>query len=157
MINMPKIERKTLAGLDVSKFIIYPTSIHQYGRYLHYFAHVVEWRSMRACDRCGKGIQVGMNVSHSHIRTKKRSLPNLHAFKVKEGNITKRLSLCTKCIRIVRKEQVVLKERLAKKVVKKFSPKKNPPAGGKPAEKVEKPTKESKETLGIEKDLIAAE
>ena len=108
---------------------------------------------MRACDRCGKGIQVGMNVSHSHIRTKKRSLPNLHALKVKEGASTRRMSLCTKCIRIVKKEQVELAERLSKKVVKKFSPK----AENNSVEKTEKkPSKKSAEDINIENDLIAA-
>ncbi|HEX7456615.1 MAG TPA: 50S ribosomal protein L28 [Candidatus Nanoarchaeia archaeon] len=60
---------------------------------------------MRSCDRCGKGMQVGMNVSHSHVRTKKRSYPNLHNLKIKKGGITTRLRLCTKCLRIVKKEQ----------------------------------------------------
>src|SRR4030042_4590311 len=59
------------------------------------------------CDRCGKGVLVGMNVSHSHIRTKKRSYPNLHAFKIKAGGVTRRLRLCTKCLRIVKKEAAV--------------------------------------------------
>ncbi len=31
----------------------------------------------KVCQVTGKGPQTGMNVSHSHIRTKKRSLPNL--------------------------------------------------------------------------------
>lgn len=106
---------------------------------------------MRACDRCGKGIQVGMNVSHSHIRTKKRSLPNLHAFKVKTDGITKRLSLCTKCIRIVKKEQAVLAERLSKKVVNKFSPK----TENNSKTKV-KPSEKSAEDISIESDIIAA-
>lgn len=111
---------------------------------------------MRACDRCGKGIQVGMNVSHSHIRTKKRSLPNLHALKVKEGSKTIRLSLCTKCIRTVKKEQTQLAERLSKKVVNKFSPKAEDKSASERAAKTEK--KASKKTvvdIDIEKDLIA--
>lgn len=57
---------------------------------------------MRSCDRCGKGVQVGMNVSHSHVRTKKRSYPNLHVFRVKEGGVVRRLRICTKCLRIVK-------------------------------------------------------
>ena len=32
----------------------------------------------QVCMVTGKKPLVGMNVSHSHIRTKKRSLPNLH-------------------------------------------------------------------------------
>ena len=59
------------------------------------------------CDRCGKGVLVGMNVSHSHIRTKKRSYPNLHSFKLKSGGVTKRLRLCTKCLRTVKKAATV--------------------------------------------------
>jgi large subunit ribosomal protein L28 len=44
-----------------------------------------------------------MNVSHSHVRTKKRSHPNLHNFKLKTAGVTKRLRLCTKCLRTVKK------------------------------------------------------
>jgi len=58
---------------------------------------------MARCDRCGKGVLVGMNVSHSHVRTKKRSHPNLHNFKLKTAGVTKRLRLCTKCLRTVKK------------------------------------------------------
>ncbi len=32
----------------------------------------------QVCMVTGKRPQVGMNVSHSHIRTKRRLLPNLH-------------------------------------------------------------------------------
>jgi len=59
---------------------------------------------MRKCDRCGKGVQVGMNVSHSHIRTKKRWLPNLHTISVKRDSEKRRMKLCTKCLRIVKKQ-----------------------------------------------------
>lgn len=58
---------------------------------------------MYVCDRCQKGLQVGMNVSHSHIRTKKRSLPNLHVITVKIDGKNKTMRTCTKCTRIVRK------------------------------------------------------
>lgn len=57
---------------------------------------------MYLCDRCQKGLQVGMNVSHSHRRTKKRSLPNLHVITVKVDGRGQTMRLCTKCTRIVR-------------------------------------------------------
>ncbi len=57
---------------------------------------------MYVCDRCQKGLQVGMSVSHSHIRTKKHSLPNLHVITVKIAGKNKTMRLCTKCTRIVR-------------------------------------------------------
>ena len=59
---------------------------------------------MYICSRCKKGVQVGMNVSHSHIRTKKRSLPNLHVFKLTKEGRTASAYFCTKCLRVVKKE-----------------------------------------------------
>jgi len=68
---------------------------------------------MAKCDRCGKGSQTGMNVSHSHVRTKKKSRPNIHLLTVKVGSEKRRLHLCTKCQRIVKKENAP-KEKEAK-------------------------------------------
>ena len=57
---------------------------------------------MFVCERCGKGLQVGMNVSHSHRRTKKRSLPNLHTTSIIIGGRKVKARYCTKCLRIIR-------------------------------------------------------
>jgi|SRR3989344_7089987 len=62
---------------------------------------------MYSCDRCGKGAQVGMNVSHSHRRTKKRSMPNIHKVTLTIGGRRESLSLCTKCLRVVKKTAVL--------------------------------------------------
>jgi len=53
----------------------------------------------RRCDICGKGHQTGMNVSHSHIRTKRRWLPNLQRVKAihKGAHVTMRV--CAKCLK----------------------------------------------------------
>ena len=52
------------------------------------------------CDICGKGPQVGMNVSHSHRRTKRRLLPNLQPVRVSDGmGGTVRLRVCVSCIK----------------------------------------------------------
>jgi len=59
-------------------------------------------RQMYICERCGKGLQVGMNVSHSHRRTKKRSLPNLHLTSIYIGGKRVKARYCTKCLRIMR-------------------------------------------------------
>jgi large subunit ribosomal protein L28 len=56
------------------------------------------------CERCQKGLQVGMNVSHSHRRTKKHSLPNLHIITVKVDGRNRTMRLCTKCTRIIRSQ-----------------------------------------------------
>ena len=54
----------------------------------------------RSCEICGKGRQVGNNVSHAKNRTKKVWLPNVQKVKVANdsGNV-KKMSVCTSCIR----------------------------------------------------------
>lgn len=60
---------------------------------------------MYVCDRCGKGSQSLMSVSHSHVRTQKTSLPNLHRISVTFKGQRERLRLCSKCVRIVKREE----------------------------------------------------
>ncbi len=53
----------------------------------------------RVCDMCGKGPQFGNNISHAHNVTKRRwnvNLRNVHA--VVKG-ASKRIRVCTSCIR----------------------------------------------------------
>ncbi len=56
----------------------------------------------KRCDRCGKGIAYLMNVSHSHIRTNSKSLPNLHKTTLTIGGETRQFRFCTKCLRIMK-------------------------------------------------------
>jgi large subunit ribosomal protein L28 len=79
---------------------------------------------MYVCDRCQMGLQVGMNVSHAHNRTKKRSLPNLHVITVKVDGKNQTMRLCTKCTRIVRKKYPYSSEPVVKEVKKEEA--KNP-------------------------------
>lgn len=53
----------------------------------------------KVCEICGKKPITGHNVSHSHKATKRRWLPNLQKVKVKIEGETKRLRVCTSCIR----------------------------------------------------------
>ncbi len=55
-----------------------------------------------ACDLCGKHRDVGHNVSHAKNRTRRVRKPNLHAHRMKLGESTLRLRLCTKCLRMVK-------------------------------------------------------
>ena len=54
----------------------------------------------KVCDICGKGPQVGNNVSHANNKTKRRFMPNLQAVRaqLKSGEV-KRMKVCTQCIR----------------------------------------------------------
>jgi large subunit ribosomal protein L28 len=53
----------------------------------------------RVCEICGKGKQIGNNVSHANNKTKREWLPNLQSVKIVKDGTTKRTRLCTKCIK----------------------------------------------------------
>lgn len=51
------------------------------------------------CDICGKGPAFGNNVSHANNKTRRRWNPNLQKVKVKHGEGTKRIQVCSRCLR----------------------------------------------------------
>jgi len=53
----------------------------------------------KVCHICGKGHQIGFNISHSHHKTKRRWLPNLHRTRIVINNTPKHVYLCTTCLR----------------------------------------------------------
>jgi large subunit ribosomal protein L28 len=54
---------------------------------------------MAVCEICGKKRVVGNNVSHANNRTKRVFLPNLHRIRVQTKHGTKRIHVCTRCLR----------------------------------------------------------
>ncbi len=54
---------------------------------------------MSKCAICGKGTYVGMQVSHSHIRTKKTWAPNLQRVKTVIEGRPVRMLVCTRCLK----------------------------------------------------------
>lgn len=53
----------------------------------------------KRCEVCGKGPQVGNSVSHSHVLTKRRWLPNLQTVRVNVNGGVKRIRVCTRCLK----------------------------------------------------------
>jgi len=53
----------------------------------------------RVCEICGKGKQIGNNVSHANNKSKKEWLPNLQTVKIVKDGTTQKTRLCTKCIK----------------------------------------------------------
>lgn len=53
----------------------------------------------RVCDICGKGAAVGHAISHAHNRTKRRWLPNLQKRSIVVGKATRRVMVCTICLK----------------------------------------------------------
>ena len=56
------------------------------------------------CANCGKGVMYGHNVSHAKNRTNRVFAPNLHMTRVLVNGVLKRMRLCTKCLRKLKKE-----------------------------------------------------
>lgn len=54
------------------------------------------------CMNCNKGSMHGHNVSHAKNRTNRVFKPNLHVARVKIGSVSKKLKLCTKCLRSIK-------------------------------------------------------
>lgn len=53
----------------------------------------------KVCSICGKGRQVGYSVSHAHNKSKKVWKPNIQKVRSVENGTTKRVYVCTRCIR----------------------------------------------------------
>lgn len=61
----------------------------------------------KVCDVCGKKPITGHNVSHSHKLTKRRWEPNLQRVKAKVEGGSKKVRVCTSCIRSGKIEKAV--------------------------------------------------
>ncbi|HLS03069.1 MAG TPA: 50S ribosomal protein L28 [Beutenbergiaceae bacterium] len=51
------------------------------------------------CDVCAKGPSFGHNISHSNRKTKRRWNPNIQTVRTKINGTSKRLNVCTSCIK----------------------------------------------------------
>ena len=54
---------------------------------------------MAKCDVCGKGVHFGNNVSHSHRRSNKIWSANVKSVKVNVNGASKKMYVCTSCLR----------------------------------------------------------
>lgn len=61
---------------------------------------------MAKCEICGKGQMSGNNVSHSHVKTKRKWNPNLQTVKANVDGSVKKIHVCTRCLRSGKVERV---------------------------------------------------
>ncbi|MEW6675608.1 MAG: 50S ribosomal protein L28 [Nitrospirota bacterium] len=54
---------------------------------------------MASCIVCGKKRRVGNNVSHANNKTKRQIMPNLQRTRIITERGTKRVYVCTRCLR----------------------------------------------------------
>ena len=50
-------------------------------------------------DVCGKSPGFGNSISHSHRRTPRRWNPNIQTVRTKVGGTTRRIRVCTSCLK----------------------------------------------------------
>ncbi len=53
----------------------------------------------RRCEMCGKGPIYGNNISHANNHTRRRWNPNIQQMRVKTPGGSKRMRVCTRCLR----------------------------------------------------------
>lgn len=53
----------------------------------------------KRCDICGKGPMFGHRISHAHNVTLRRFDPNLKAVRAMVNGGTKKMRVCTRCLR----------------------------------------------------------
>jgi large subunit ribosomal protein L28 len=53
----------------------------------------------RVCHSCGKKPAFGQSRSHSLVATKRRFNPNLQKVRIREGEASKRVYVCTRCLK----------------------------------------------------------
>ncbi|HNW25093.1 MAG: 50S ribosomal protein L28 [Candidatus Cloacimonas sp.] len=53
----------------------------------------------KVCDICGKTAQVGNSRSHALNATKRRFYPNLHEIRVASDGGTKKIKVCSSCLK----------------------------------------------------------
>lgn len=61
----------------------------------------------RECEICGKRRRVGNNVSHANNKSKRTFQPNLQRVKVSVNTASKRMMVCTRCLRSNRVKKAV--------------------------------------------------
>ncbi len=53
----------------------------------------------RVCEICGKGSLLGNRISHAHNVSRREWRPNLKAVRAIVNGQTKRIKVCTRCLR----------------------------------------------------------
>ena len=61
----------------------------------------------KKCFICGKTTTFGNKVSHSKRKTRKKQKPNLHNIKIEINKKTKKVYVCSKCLKTNKVKKVV--------------------------------------------------
>lgn len=53
----------------------------------------------KVCECCGRGPATGNSVSHSNRHTRRRWMINIQSVRVDLGGETRKMKICTRCLR----------------------------------------------------------
>lgn len=67
----------------------------------------------QVCEYCGKGPQFGNNISHAHNVTKRRWNVNLQPVKAVVNGASKRVRVCTSCIKAGKVTKALVRKTVA--------------------------------------------
>ena len=88
-----------MAGLE-ARFVAYRLPTTDYRRdWLPATDDRLEDKMAKRCELCGKGPVVGRTVSHAHNVGPRRFEPNLQTVRALINGATKRMRVCTRCLR----------------------------------------------------------
>ena len=59
------------------------------------------------CEECGKKPSFGMSSSQSHVRSKRRWSPNIQRVRAVVNGSTKRIDVCTSCLKAGKVQKAV--------------------------------------------------
>lgn len=62
---------------------------------------------MAKCEICDKEVKFSMQVSHSHRRTARTFKPNVQSIRANDNGTTRRMNVCTKCLKSGKVERAV--------------------------------------------------
>lgn len=62
---------------------------------------------MAKCEICGKATVFGIQVSHSHRRSNRTWKPNIRKVRAVVNGQSKRINVCTKCMRAGKVERAI--------------------------------------------------
>ncbi len=77
---------------------------------------------MVKCEICGKGVQYGHNIRHSHTgnwekratKTRRLFMPNLHKGRVLIGGVVKNVKACASCIAQFKAPHILRADKVSK-------------------------------------------
>ncbi len=99
------------------------------------------------CDICHKGSMRGNLVSHSKQRAHRFYRPNLHSARAIINGVGKRVRVCTKCLRKIKRKTNLMPKTLVKPVVPlTVTPEIRPPA--------EKPIEQKPQEVKVKKTTV---